>query len=88
LPPPPEKVNFRHCPSLYIIIIITHQISSFICSYSLLLRFVDDTFDPDLGATIGKVHELRPVLINMLVPTLQVKLISVENVQVAKSIIF
>ena len=21
--------------------------------YSLLLRFVDDTFDPDLGATIG-----------------------------------
>jgi hypothetical protein len=43
------------------IIIITHQISSFICSYSLLLRFVDDTFDPDLGATIGKVHELRPV---------------------------
>ena len=49
---------------------------------------MDDTFDPDLGATIGKVHELRPVLINMLVPTLQVKLISVENVQVAKSIIF
>ena len=31
----------------------------FFSSYSLLLRFVDDTFDPDLGATIGKENSLR-----------------------------
>ena len=38
---------------------IQTSLNLFFCSYSLLLRFVDDTFDPDLGATIGKNKELR-----------------------------
>ena len=29
--------------------------SVLVLSFSLLLRFTDDTFDPDIGATIGKL---------------------------------
>ena len=36
----------------------------FVCFSSLMLRFVDDTFDPEISATIGMPHHCRLKLIS------------------------